>query len=135
METKVEFRGQKELEAAIKRNPALVRSETSKYLTRASAEVNRQIKTAPWRVGGSKGGAPEATGNLRQAHRTEIDLSEFQAKIYTDSSLAKYAIWVHEGTKKMAARPWMDKALSDKARDINALQDDLLKNIVSDLAT
>jgi len=127
-------RGQKEFEAAIKRNPTLLKSEAGKYLQRGTAVVLRQTKEPPWKVGAGGGGAPVLTGNMRQAHRTQVEVDQFLARIYVDTQAAKYAIWVHDGTSRLEARPWLEFALQEKRKEIEKLQNDLLEAILKDLA-
>ena len=50
--------GMKELKDAIKRNPAKVKEEARRFLTRGLAAYRRGIINDPWRVGGRGGGAP-----------------------------------------------------------------------------
>ena len=130
----ITFKGKDELIAAIRRNPTKVKQETVNYLKRGTAELLREMKKPAWRVGASGGGAPEDTGNLRQAHRTEINTSSLYGRVYADSGAARYAVYVHEGTKRMKARPWLEYAKKQKEKAIMAMQDDLLKKIVQDLA-
>ena len=86
----------------------------------------------PWRVGGSGGGVPVDTGNLFIAHETEIN--KFSAKLFVNNDRAKYASYVHDGTSRMKARPWLEYSKEKNKKAIERLQDDLLKNIVKDLA-
>ncbi len=130
----IEIKGAKELIAAIKRNPRVVRQLTGIYLKRGTAELLREMKKPAWRVGGTGGGAPEDTGNLRQAHRTQISLSQLFGRVFVDRNAARYAVWVHEGTKVMKARPWMEYAKEQKEKVIMKMQEELLKKIVQDLA-
>jgi len=132
MTTTIEIKGFTEFKKAIKRNPAVVRRQYSIYLTRALAELKREIMRPPWRVGSSDGGVPTDTGKLRQAHRTQR--TNVLGRIYVDPSEVKYGIYVHSGTSKMKSRPWMDKAKENKKRDIEDLQDQMLKDITKDLA-
>lgn len=127
-----EIKGIKELEAAIKRNPQVVLNEARNFLMRGTAAYKSGIKNSPWRVGGSGGGSPVAAfngGNLRDTHRTEI--RALTAKI---GPSAAYSGYVHEGTRKMKKRPWLDFVKTKKEKDIEKLYKDMLKNITADLA-
>lgn len=117
------------LKAAIARNPARVKSEAGKFLAKAIRAYNEIIIRAPWRVGGSGGGSPVDTGNLRDTHRREI--SQWQARIYPTASYSKF---VHEGTAGMKARPWLDYAVTQQQARIDKLADDAMTEITKDLA-
>lgn len=131
----IEFRGLNELQAAIRRNPQRVLSEVGKFLVRGIAAYNRVILRNPWRRGSSGGGAPVATGNLRDTHRREFE--PWSARIYPT---APYASYVH-GLKGFARRrsyqlrPWLDYAKDAADREIQGHERDMLKAIVDDLAS
>lgn len=133
--TTVEFKGMDELKQAIERNPELVRREAGKYLQRASSVILRETKNPPWRLGSSGGGSPKDTGALLQSHVTQISLNDLMARIYTNDQIAPYASYVHEGTSKLEARPWLDYAVEQQEKEIMELQDDLLDEIVKDMAS
>ena len=105
------------LQAAVYRNPVKVRHEVSKFLSRGIAVYNRGIVRSPWQMGmfftSGGGGAPVATGNLRDTHRREV--SPWQAKIYPT---APYAGYVHEGTRYLHKRPWLDWVQQQSDREI-----------------
>jgi len=121
--------GFKEFQEAIKRNPQFISNEVKKFITRALAKYKSGILNSPWRTGGSGGGSPVATGNLRDTHRSEV--GNFEGRIYPTS---RYSEFVHEGTNKMRARPWLDFVKKDKDREIKDLEKEMLKNIVQNLA-
>jgi len=127
------WEGLEEFAAAIRRHPRKARLATGTYLKRATAVVLRETKKPAWRVGGNGGGTPEDTGNLRQAHRTKIDLNDLVGIIFVDTQAAKYGKWVHDGTSKMAGRPWLDYALEQKKKEVEKLQDALVTTIIRDL--
>lgn len=114
----------------------MVADETRKFFVRGLARYTSTIGNNPWRKGMSGGGAPVATGNLRDdAHRKEINA--FSARIFIDERRAPYAPYVHgiEGYPRKRSyqlRPWLSYAMD--TTDIRPLEDDLLKNIVADLA-
>lgn len=121
--------GYSDLKSAIARNPSLVVEEVGKFLSRGIAVYNRGIMRSPWTIGSNGGGAPVSTRNLIDKHYKVID--KWQAKIYTDVPYAKY---VHDGTKYMQARPWLDYVKDTSDKEIQALEQQLLDNIVADLA-
>ena len=122
------------LHLAIQRNPKTVLSETGKFFTRGIREYNKYIIRSPWRMGGSGGGAPVATGHLRDTHAR--DIRPWDARIYPT---AKYAPYVHgiEGyprKRKYQLRPWLDYARNSAQSAVEALSNDLLYNVTKDLA-
>ena len=125
----IELKGEEELKKAILRNPRVVKREVGNYLVRAMAKLTSGIKQRPWQVGGSGGGTPVDTGRLLQSHKKLF--KPLSAILKPDTKYDKY---VHEGTKRMKARPWLDWVAQDKKKDIEKLQDKLLSNIVKDLA-
>lgn len=121
--------GFKELRKAVHKNPRRVKSEAKRYLTRGMREYKAGIIRKPWRLGMSGGGAPVDTGNLRDTHRTRIQ--GFEAAIYPT---AKYDKEVYFGRRGMQPRPWLEYVERTSKPRIIELQNDLLRNIVKDLA-
>lgn len=115
---------------AITRNPVVVIKESKDFLVRAMALYKKEIRSNPWSAGTkSGGGVPIDTGNLRDTHRSEIN--KLSARIYPT---AKYAKYVHDGTSRMAERPWLDHAKKAQARNIRELEGRLLDRITRKLA-
>jgi len=137
--------GLTELQAAIKRNPQRVLDEARLFLTRGLAVYKTGIIRDPWRIGGRGGGVPvsndpryprkyqrQRSGNLRDSHITQIN--GLQGTIGPNMTTAPYARYVHDGTRRMQGRPWLEYV---KATQDNAIQDlyrKMLANIVGDLA-
>ena len=122
------------LREAIRRNPQLVIDETGKFLRRGIAKYKSTIDRNPWRVSGRGGGAPIDTGELRQSHNPPI-YERWEARIEANrTGTAPYAMYVHEGTRRMEARPWLDHAVDRNKGEIDTLQRQLLDTIVTDLA-
>ncbi len=127
----IKWIGIKELKAAVDRNPKVVLEQARNFLTRGLAAYKQGIIRNPWRMNSGGGGSPVATGNLRDTHITKINALE--GIIMPNLQLAKYAPWVHEGTKKMGKRPWLDYVKAEKQPDIDRLQGDFFNNILKDL--
>lgn len=124
--------GFKELQTAIKRNPQVVANESKKFFVRALSKYRKGIQTRPWTVGGAGGGSPVATRNLVDTHVSKIGRTE--ASIGPHPQLAKYAKYVHGGTRKMEARPWLDYVKQQNEGRIESLYREFLKNITVDLS-
>lgn len=134
MEAKLNPRDYAALQRAIARNPRKVADETGKFLKRGIAAYMRTINRSPWRVGGMGGGAPRDTGALRESHNPPI-YKKWEARIEPNrTGVAPYAVYVHEGTKKMEERPWLDYARDKNENEIQKLQENLLTKIRDDLA-
>src|SRR5437868_6512374 len=80
--------GLDEFERAIRKNPQYVKERGNLFITRGLAEYRRVIMRSPWRKGESGGGAPVATGNLRDTHQQQV--SNLEGRIYPTASYAKY---------------------------------------------
>lgn len=129
---KVTLIGGKELAAAVKRSPKTIGIETKKFLARALSKYRKGIISRPWALGGRGGGAPVKSGNLRDTHITKV--SRYKGIIEPGHPSKKYAYYVHEGTRRMEARPWLDYVKEQNEHRIRSLYMELLKNISRDLA-
>jgi hypothetical protein len=130
-----EIRGLKEFQAAIRRSPAFVIRRTGIFITRGLAEYRRIIFRSPWSKGRSGGGAPVATGNLRDTHQQEV--RDLEGRIYPTASYAKYIHGIKGFPRRRSyqLRPWLDYA-ADAARPAiqqheGSLIDDIVKNLAS----
>lgn len=72
----------------------------------------------------SKINAPVDTGRLRASISTEIH--PMQATVSTHTN---YAVFVHEGTRRMSARPFMTTAANSADKEIGDIINDELKNL------
>ena len=127
--------GADEFRSAIRKNPGYTKTEVGKFLVRAMAEYNRGVIRNPWRIGMTGGGAPKASGHLRDTHRREI--KNWEAWIFPT---APYASYVHglggqtHSSRGLQLRPWLDYVFKDKESAVEKLEKDLLKNIVKQLS-
>jgi len=146
---RVRLIGLKELKQAVKRSPDKIKAESRRFLQRGLAEYRRGIINDPWRVGGRGGGAPVSndpryrtagnkgyqrarSGNLRDTHIQRI--RGLEGWIGPNTDAAPYALYVHDGTRRMKARPWLEYVKERKAPKIRKLESDMLKRIVRGLA-
>jgi hypothetical protein len=134
--------GMDTLKAAIRRNPQKAAAETRRFLTDSMASYKRGINNDPWRVGGTGGGVPVSndpryprryqrakSGGLRDSHRTEVQ--SLMASIFPTAPYAKY---VHDGTARMAARPWLEYVKGDRETEVMGHAYRMLEAITADLA-
>jgi len=128
-----EIRGLKELQAAIKRNPTVVLNEGKKFLVRGLAAYERGIIRDPWKIGSYSGGAPVDTRHLVQSHGKRIE--GLRGVIGPDIEYKTgYSVYVHEGTSRMQARPWLDWVKMSKDAEVKTLYREFLTTIVRELS-
>jgi len=129
----IDIKGLDELEKAIRQNPQRVIEHTQTFLQRGMAVYRQGIQNRPWRIGESGGGAPVDTRNLVQSHAVKYD--RLEASIGPSRNYnVKYAQFVHEGTRRMQPRPWLDHTKQASDNKIRPLYQDLLKEITAELA-
>ncbi len=121
--------GLKEFEAAIRRNPDLVRRKARQFIADGLTVYKTSIMRNPWTLRSSGGGAPTATKALRDTHKTEI--GDFEGRITPTASYAPYVI---EGTYKMESRDYLEYAKETKDSQIKQLEQKLLQDLIVDLA-
>ena len=104
-----------EIQAAFKSAPIKMARNLNDAIRRSALAVQRQ----------SMINSPVLTGNLRASHQ-----SIFEPLKATIQPMANYAIFVHEGTRYMKARPFLLEAVEAETENINdnfhkAVQDTL----------
>jgi HK97 gp10 family phage protein len=126
----VKIEGLSKLQSAIRRSPQTVIDEIGKFLARAGAKYRASILNSPWMVGATGGGSPVATGNLRDTHQTTIEKASLVIK-----PTAPYAEFVHEGTRRMKARPWLAFAVEQNTQEIDRLLQDMMNGIANQVVS
>lgn len=130
--------GKKDLERAIKRNPQMVQVYGREFLNRGLMVYRRIIEGDPWRVGQAGGGVPRDTRDLMRSHKYRIEglrgIVDFSPNPNKGRSSSPYGIYVHEGTRKMAERPWLNYATSKGDKQIQQHYKNFLEKIVKKLA-
>lgn len=125
--------GVRQLKSAFNRNPNLVKSEARKSMQRAMAHYKRGIIRSPWTLQSSGGGAPVASGNLRDTHQTRV--RPFKSEIAPDiHGSARYAEYIIRGTRRMKARPYLAYVKRQQAPKVEAEFRGMLKIITKDLS-
>lgn len=133
MQVKFDPKDIKGLEDAIARNPVTVKEQVSTLLARARSMYMGSIKREPWRLGGNSGGSPIDTGNLVRSHTEQMTPWTWEVRA-NGNNKAPYAVYVHEGTRNMSARPWLDYAIKTNDRRLQQMQISMLDYLVNDLA-
>lgn len=129
MQFKIKVNNLDRWQKAIQKSPQVVQQEAGQFLSRARAFLARTIQNSPWRLGASGGGAPVDTGNLRDSHRYT-----FQAFQLTIAPIAPYAQYVHDGTGKMKARPWLAYAIENNEQNINKEAQAMIDRVANKLS-
>lgn len=95
----IEIKNLDALRAAFKKSPQIAEKNIQKAIIASAAEVQKNARrgTVPWR-----------TGNLVQSFGNGITIGRLIARI---SPTARYAVYVHEGTKPHVIKPKTGKAL------------------------
>ena len=73
----------------------------------------------------AKMNAPVDTGRLHQDIRAEFKSSELEGVVFND---VNYSVYVHEGTRKMKARPYILNAIRNRGEII--MERELKKNLL-----
>jgi HK97 gp10 family phage protein len=132
-------KGFKEFEKAIRRNPTVVLARGRVFLNRSLMAYRRVIEGTPWRIGQSGGGAPRSTGDLSKSHKYQVDglkgIVSFDENPNPSRSNAPYGVFVHQGTRKMEKRPWLDYAVTNADNQVESYYKDFLDKVVKELAS
>jgi len=129
----IKLEGAEAFERAIRENPGYTKSQAMIMMTRIKADYQRTIIRSPWRVGALSGGVPVDTTTLRDAHRYQVKPTKLKVDVRPEIA-NRYGEYVHEGTSKMEARPWLDYATEKNKSNRERQVDDFLKAIVNNLA-
>ena len=123
-----------QLRRAVETAPGAILTEGKIFLQRGLSEYKRAaLQSSPWRIGQSGGGVPRDTGNLRERHRTEI--SGLEGRFGVSAESVRYASFVHQGTSKMEARPWLDSARQRANSAVEKHYKVFMDNILAHIAT
>lgn len=108
---------------------------SSGSLSNSSPGVISRIKSKLIKVS-PKGEVPYPvsvnTGTLKRSLKI-AKLNKGQYKVFSDLNIANYAIFVHEGTSKMKARPFLDDGVDKVLEDGKYLDNaaDIVENIIN----
>ena len=121
------------LRKAFNNSPDLMRRKGGQLMTRLKANLQQRIIRRPWQVGGLGGGVPVATGALRDSHYYKVSATSMEAGLNPHVT-ELYGRYVHDGTSKMEARPWLDYAVEKEESNTNQLVNNFLDDVVQGLA-
>lgn len=115
----VEIKGLQELQKAFGKSPALFVRIFDEAIKKATFIL----------LGTSRENTPVDTGFLRNTGM-QTSFSTLTGQI---DNVAPYAVYVHEGTKKMQAVPFFDQGIEQAQQDIDAIFDEALDNFNNQL--
>lgn len=115
----VEIEGLDEMKKAFDKSPAL-------FVKIFDEAIKKTIFTL---VGTSRQWTPVDTGFLRETGMQ----TTFEALVGRLDNTAPYAVYVHEGTKKMDARPFFDQGIETAQGDIDNFFDSALETFNNSL--
>lgn len=126
----------RQLKKAVDRFPKEVKSEADAFLQRGLSEYKRiTMQTSPWRTWQKGGGAPKATNNLREQHRTKIE--GLEGRFGVEDSAVPYAKYVHGNKpyqvkvrgKNLKTRPWLNYAMNRADNKVKKHYNVLIDNL------
>jgi len=97
-------------------------SEIRRAFNKAPRLMDKELNTAMWRMGAlvqreSMQRTPVLTGRLRASHTLNVSGGGI-GKTATIQPTANYAIFVHDGTRFIQARPFLKEGADDSMNDI-----------------
>lgn len=118
IELNVKIENEKEVMEELKKYPELINKNLITYIKLALIGIQRNAKMI----------APVDTGRLRADIRTDLRIQSNEVKGVIFNNV-RYALFVHEGTSRMRARPYFKQAIEGGARIEleRVLRRDLLK--------
>ena len=107
----IKIKGLDRLQAGFRKAPRLIHKQLNIAIDKSIQEIDRNL-AVDWKAGGY--GIPVLTGLLRST-RTQ-KLGDLRGEIGTTR---KYGVYVHEGTSRMRARPYLEKSAEKAMTKIN----------------
>ncbi len=101
-----------------------------KYPSVAEKNFNEAIRKAIMVIEGqSKTNTPVDTGRLRGSHR--MAFSKLRGEVGPDTN---YMVYVHEGTSRMRARPFLENAVKSKNGEIQTIFEEALQKTLEQIS-
>lgn len=119
MQISVQIKNLPQIIAALRKSPALMAQNLNKAITYSIAKV--QQKSVPK--------TPVDTGRLRSSYH-----SYFRNLYGMISPETNYAVYVHEGTRFMRARPYLAEGVSDSNKDIQNYFEKAVEDTLNQIA-
>lgn len=119
---KITIQNKDKLVAALKNYPAKALPELKKATSAAAFLIE----------GESKMRSPVDTGRLRASIATSLGVGQLGIGAIVQTNVF-YAVYVHEGTRKMSGRPFMKQAVDSLEGRIAGIYTDAIERIVSSI--
>lgn len=117
-----------EISITIKNLPQ-IKAAFNKAPSAMKRELNTAIKKSIFVItADSMRNTPVLTGRLRASHTTMFD--DLKGSVFTNTN---YAVFVHEGTKFMKARPFMREAVEKDNRQVQEFFTKAVDNVLSQI--
>lgn len=111
------------------KNLPQIRAAFSKAPIKMATELNTAIKKSIFTIERvSKINTPVLTGRLRASHESRF--SNLRGEL---EPTANYAIWVHDGTRRMRARPFLLNAVQTVDEQVNDFFTKAVQNTLDDI--
>jgi HK97 gp10 family phage protein len=123
MQLNIEIKNLDKFRAALSQAPAIMKKFLNNSLRQGIAVVQRKYQSN-WPPG-----APVDTGQLK--NRIEIIYEEMSASLIP---LVEYAIYVHEGTRYMIGRPYLETSLEAAKSDVQMIFNRELEEALKEIA-
>lgn len=123
MQIKVEVKNLEQIRQAFSRFPETVAPRLRDAAMKSAFLVERRGKEL----------SPVDTGRLRSSIATSLGIANQGISSLVQTNVY-YAIFVHEGTKRMAKRPFMQQAAEQKKEDIGKIYDVEITKALQDVA-
>ena len=114
MEISIRIENIKEIERFLETRPVRMREELNRAVKKSVLSVERQTKI----------NSPVDTGLMRTSVNSRTYRSEIAGEVIAG---VRYAIYVHEGTYKMRARPFMARAVKTMRSNIQRFFKEAIK--------
>jgi len=119
-QVKITIKNLPQIRSAFAKSPRVMTKNLRKAIQKALITVQRQ----------SIINAPRRTGFLKASHQHRM-LSNLSGYV---QPTADYAIFVHEGTRFMRARPFLRQAVAEKEQDIDKLFAGAVQDTLDEIA-
>lgn len=122
VQIKVEVKNLEQIKMALAKMPREMVPALGDAITKSAFRVEREAKIL----------SPVDTGRLRSSINTSYGFGPLGigAKVATNT---EYAIFVHEGTARMKARPFMKQAVELAKRDIGGFFDMAVEKVIKNI--
>lgn len=122
-EIRVEIKNLQQIRTAFARFPETIAPYLRKASMKSAFLIERRAKElSPVDTGRMRGSIATSLGVLNKGISSVVQTNVF------------YAVWVHEGTRRLRGRPFMKQAAEQNRQNIQNIYDDEVKNAMQEVA-